>query len=91
MTANAAFHGGMPEPALSALGFQRLMRASDDELTGALRRAIVAAERTCNVAALGEDLMFWSDKIRGRWSFQYFRAETPASLSNGDPSKETSE
>ena len=72
------------------------MRASDEELPDALRRAIVAAERSCNVAALGADLLFWSDKTRGRWAFQYFRAETPPSLSsgspaNGDPSKETTE
>ena len=87
---------GGPEPALSPLRFQRLMRASDEELPDALRRAIVAADRTCNVAPLGEDLLFWSEKTRGRWSFQYFWADTPASLSgggpaNGDPSKETSE
>jgi CRISPR system Cascade subunit CasB len=87
---------GGPEPVLSPLRFQRLMRASDEELPDALRRAIVAADRTCNVAALGEDLLFWSEKSRGRWSFQYFWADTPASLSgggpaNGDPSKETSE
>lgn len=87
---------GGPDPALSPLRFQRLMRASEEELPEALRRAIDAAERTCNVAALGEDLLFWSERTRGRWSFQYFRTDTPASLSsgspaNGDPSEETSE
>jgi CRISPR system Cascade subunit CasB len=87
---------GGPEPLLSRLRFQRLMRASDDELPDALRRAIVAAERSCNVAALGADLLRWSDRTRGRWSFEYFRAETPESLSSGapvtgDPSKETTE
>lgn len=87
---------GGPEPALSHLRFQRLMRASDEDLPDALRRAIVAADRTCDVAALGEDLLFWSEKTRGRWSFQYFWADTPASLSggnpaNGDPSEETRE
>lgn len=87
---------GGPEPALSRLRFQRLMRASDEELPDALRRAIVAAERSCNVAALGEDLLFWSERTRARWSFQYFGAETPANLlnaspSNASPSKETPE
>ena len=87
---------GGPEPALSHLRFQRLMRASDGELPDALRRAIVAAERRCNVAALGADLLFWSEQTRGRWTFQYFGAETPASLSSAglasdDPSKETRE
>lgn len=87
---------GGPEPALSPLRFQRLMRATDAELPDALRRAIGLAERSCNVAALGEDLLFWSEKTRGRWSFQYFWVETPARLSSGgplsgDPSKETTQ
>ena len=80
---------GGAEPLLSPLRFQRLMRADDDELPDALRRAIVAAERSCNVAALGEDLLHWSERTRIRWSFQYFGAEPPARLSGGSPAKES--
>lgn len=87
---------GGPDPALSPLRFQRLMRASAEELPGALRRAIGLAERSCNVAALGEDLLFWSERTRVRWTFQYFGAAAPLSLSTGSPSggapsKETTE
>lgn len=77
---------GGAEPALSPLRFQRLMRATEEELPEALRRAIVMADRKCNVAALGEDLLAWSEKTRGRWCFHYYGAETPEALS-----KETTE
>lgn len=75
---------GGAEPALSPLRFQRLMRASDEELPNALRRVIIAADRSCNVAALGEDLLHWNETTRSRWAFQYFGAETPPRLSVGD-------
>lgn len=82
---------GGTEPALSPLRFQRLMRASDDELPEALRRAIVMADRKCNVAALGQDLLAWSEKTRGRWCFHYYGAETPETLAPEALSKETTE
>lgn len=68
---------GGTAPKLSHLRFQRLMRASGDELTDALRRAIVMADRSCNVAALGVDLLDWSEWTRGNWCFHYFGAEAP--------------
>jgi len=74
--------GGDPA-AMSALRFQRLMRVSDDDLTDALRRAIAMADRRCNVAALGEDMLHWSEKTRSRWCFQYFGAAAPDALKDG--------
>lgn len=68
--------GGEP-PVLSTLRFQRLMRAEGEELTDHLRRAIIMAERRCNVAALAADLMQW-EAARPRWCFHYFGAEAPA-------------
>ncbi len=62
---------GGEEPILSRLRFQRLMRAEGDELTDALRRAVQLADSACNVAALGESLFFWSEKIRTKWCFEY--------------------
>lgn len=82
---------GGAEPVLSPLRFQRLMRANDAELPEALRRAVVMAERKCNVAALGQDVLFWSDTTRARWCFHYYGAETPAPLSTGALSEETTE
>lgn len=70
---------GGQEPALSPLRFQRLLRARGDELTTALRRAVPMADRRCNVAALGPDLLNWDhtergDRIRTDWCFDYFGA-----------------
>lgn len=71
---------GGAEPVLSTLRFQRLMRAEGDDLVPLLRRAIGMAEGTANIAALGADLLFWNDKTRARWCFQYFGAEAPAEM-----------
>jgi len=65
----------------SELRFQKLMRATGDELELGLRRAIKIAGHSCNVAALGEDLMFWSEKTRMTWCFHYFGADAPKPIS----------
>jgi CRISPR system Cascade subunit CasB len=67
---------GGAEPVLSSLRFQRLMRAEGDELTDHLRRAIVMADRRCNVAALAADVLNW-EASRPRWCFHYFGAVAP--------------
>ncbi len=64
---------GGDEPTLSKLRFQRLMRAEDEELVEAVRRAIrLMDDPSCNVAALGESLFFWGEKTRAKWCFEYF-------------------
>ena len=68
---------GGSEPVLSQLRFQRLIRAEGDELTDLLRRAIVMADRRCNVAALAADILRW-EAARPRWCFDYFGADAPA-------------
>lgn len=68
--------GGV-EPVLSSLRFQRLLRAEGEELTDHLRRAIIMADRRCNVAALAADLLNW-EAARPRWCFHYFGADAPA-------------
>ncbi|TPE47870.1 type I-E CRISPR-associated protein Cse2/CasB [Amaricoccus solimangrovi] len=88
---------GGADPALSPLRFQRLMRSDGTELAELLRRAIGLADRACNVAALGEDLLRWTETTRARWCFHYFddAAETPRDLRETLPneiaSKETTE
>ena len=66
----------LSKPLLSSLRFQRLMRAEGDDLTSQLRRAIVMADRRCNVAAFAQDLLHW-DTARARWCFHYFGADAP--------------
>ena len=67
--------------ALSPLRFERLIRSDIDEITAAVRRALPLAERRCNVAMLGVDMLFWSDKVRARWCFDYYSAAPSQSLS----------
>ena len=64
---------------LSPLRFQRLMRAEGAEFTTQLRRAILMADRRCDVARLAGDLLAWDhpdwgDPARARWCFHYFGA-----------------
>lgn len=67
---------GGQAPVLSQLRFQRLMRAEGAELSDLLRRAIIMAERRCNVAALAADILHW-EAARPRWCFDYFGADAP--------------
>ncbi len=73
---------GGPEPALSHLRFQRLLRAQGDELTAALRRALPMVDRRANVGRLGQDLLIWDhpewgETARRNWCFDYFGAPVP--------------
>lgn len=82
---------GGPEPMLSTLRFQRLMRAEGEELIEALRRAITMAEGRCNVPALGLDILHWSEGVRTRWCFHYYGADAPSDTAEDDTAKEISE
>ncbi|MCC5993019.1 MAG: type I-E CRISPR-associated protein Cse2/CasB [Rhodobacteraceae bacterium] len=73
---------GGPDPKLSNLRFQRLLRAEGDDLTTALRRALPMVDRRCNVARLGQDMLNWDhpewgDRVRAEWCFDYFGAPPP--------------
>ena len=63
--------------ALSRLRFERLIRSSPDELAAAVRRALAMVECRCNVGMLGADLLFWTEKTRANWCFEYFGAPPP--------------
>lgn len=80
---------GGPDLAISPARFQRLMRSDSKALTAALVRAAhmlgPAETRSCNIARLGQDLLLWDhprwgDRIRARWSFEYFDGSVPETL-----------
>ena len=86
--------GGDP-PVLSALRFQRLLRAEGADLAVQIRRALPIVDRACDVGRLGADLLDWTDTTRARWAFAYFDAPLPDRLatqtspaSTGDPDEE---
>ncbi|AHJ63206.1 Hypothetical protein GbCGDNIH3_1379 [Granulibacter bethesdensis] len=70
---------GGKEPVLSRGRFEKLIRAEGENLTDLMRRAIVMADRRCNVGALARDLWYWNDKTRTDWCFGYFHADAPKS------------
>jgi CRISPR system Cascade subunit CasB len=85
---------GGSEPVLSALRFQKLLRARDTDLTQPLRRAIAMAGRRCNVEHLAADLLIWDhpdwgDRVRARWCFDYFGAPPPDEAPEPAASEET--
>ena len=61
--------------ALSYTRFQSLMRTtSPAELIRPLRRALALVDHNAKVAALANDLFYWSEKIRTQWCFHYYGA-----------------
>lgn len=60
---------------LSELRFQSLIRVkSHRDLMAPLRRslAVLRPDASCNGQILARDLYWWSDRVRGKWCFQYF-------------------
>lgn len=74
---------GTPPP-FSTQRFQRLIRTNEDGLATALRRALPQAGETCDVAALGQDLLNWNEQTRIRWCFDYFGAAHPGATGKDD-------
>ena len=75
---------------LSVLRFQSLMaaldRGLDEEAMTALRRALkVAGEATFNIQAFTGDLLGWNERMRIKWTFDYFGRPHVAEPSGLDP------
>lgn len=68
---------GGKEPVLSHGRFESLMRAEGENLTDLMRRAIVMADRRCNIGSLARDIWNWNDRTRTNWCFGYFHADAP--------------
>ncbi|EPX84370.1 CRISPR type I-E/ protein CasB/Cse2 [Rubellimicrobium thermophilum DSM 16684] len=80
---------GGAEPLMSHLRFQRLLRAEGEEAGTAIRRAVVMADRRCNVRSLAADLLVWDhpewgEAARRRWIFDYFAAARPGADLNSE-------
>ncbi|WP_163850545.1 type I-E CRISPR-associated protein Cse2/CasB [Pseudooceanicola aestuarii] len=73
--------------AMTALRFERLVHSAGADLEAAIRRALPLVGHRANVAHLGDAVLFWSDKTRTHWCFDYYGGETPLT----DTSKEFSQ
>lgn len=64
---------------VAPLRFQRLVRIETRaDLIVPLRRALAQIDGAANVAALAQDLFYWSDTVRTRWCFSYYGATSAA-------------
>ena len=64
--------------AMSLSRFERLIRSGRHDVATAIRRSLPMIDRQCNVGWLGSDLLFWNDRIRTRWCFEYFGSNPPS-------------
>lgn len=85
--------GGDPA-VMSHLRVQRLLRAEGEEATTAIRRAVLMADRRCNVERLARDLLAWDhpeggEVARRRWIFDYFAAPQPGSTDTAETPEES--
>jgi len=63
------------EPRLGELRFRRLMNCKTlDELFPALIRVLPLADNTAPVASLANDIYYWNDQTRQKWTFAYYDA-----------------
>ncbi|KGB83115.1 hypothetical protein JT55_03255 [Rhodovulum sp. NI22] len=69
--------GAGDPPALSPLRFERLVQSSEEDVETAIRRALPTVRHSANVAHLGAAILFWNDRTRTNWCFDYYRAVAP--------------
>ena len=63
---------GDERPAVSPLRFQRLLESPDlDALFTGLRRVLPLLQQPIAIAALANDVLFWGDKVKKRWAYDY--------------------
>ena len=68
---------GGAEPVLSPLRFERLIRSDDAHIATAVRRALPLVNHACDPGQLALDMLYWTNKTRTRWTFEYFSAPPP--------------
>ena len=52
--------------------FRRLLQAEDDELMDAMRRLVRMTKGKVNVPDLSASILFWGDRTKKRWIFDYY-------------------
>ena len=63
---------GDDRPAVSPLRFQRLLESPDlDALFSGLRRVLPLMQQPISIVALANDLLFWGDRVKKTWAYDY--------------------
>lgn len=86
---------GAPETArLKPIRLRQLLAAREpEELAQAFRRLVQLADRRIDVGEIAAGLLFWSDRLRARWAFEWHGAgwAAPAAEPTAEPTAAPSE
>lgn len=65
---------------LSEARFRRLMQSESDDLMAQMRRLVQMTKGQANVFDLAETILYWGDRVRRRWIFEYYAvgSDTPS-------------
>lgn len=75
LEAACAFGQGMERRNLSEHRFNHMIGASTRfGLAQHIIRNLPIIDHSANIGSLGEDIFFWGDKVRTKWSFAYYGA-----------------
>ena len=67
------FAGDDKRRALSQIRFQKLLQSEDAmEISRRLVRVLPMIDRNAHIASLANDIFYWGDAVRTRWTFDYF-------------------
>lgn len=71
---------GRDSALLSEARFRRLLQSTDDERMEHMRRLVRVLKGEANVPSLAVAILFWGERIKQRWIFEYYGAsDAPAS------------
>jgi CRISPR system Cascade subunit CasB len=72
---------GTERPVLSELRFRRLLQTTREDRIPAFVRLVRMLGAKVNIVDLAESFLFWGDKRRQKWAFDYFAAGASAPIS----------
>ena len=82
--------GAGETPALSGIRFNTLVRArSPRELWKPLLRGLAVIDGRANAAQLATDILYWGDRVRTRWCFEYYGESLAAPSPENDTEEAT--
>ena len=70
---------------LSEARFRRLMQTESDDLMTQMRRLVQMAKGRANVRDLAEAILYWGDRIRSEWTFEYYAVGSAAPSRSPNP------
>ena len=73
---------------LSEERFRRLMQAETDDLMSQMRRLMQMTKGRANVRDLADAILYWGDRVRKDWTFQYYAVAFDSAAQSPDPTNQ---